>query len=271
MWLLAPLNQLRISIIFFIATIALLYHYHPTNQTYKLQNQKEKQTQIYPENFSVAVHPIDETYTSTKQEEVKQRQINPESFSVPAATTDDLRELAVLKAKQTPGWGNRNENEMYVYAPQEEYERLRFLYDINPPKMPLPFRSILTPETISRLQLDAVDRSTSLPQPYTDDEVIPTLGRFEHVGFILRGIHCIHSHSEKGILVGMFRALLVLGIGPAQLTLTRPMHKSRIEYVGRAMALAEINLDLAPCHHKLRQQDLLGRSGGGTRWAVAIR
>ncbi len=28
-----------------------------------------------------------------------------------AAITDDLRELAVLKAKQTPGWGNRNENE----------------------------------------------------------------------------------------------------------------------------------------------------------------
>ena len=187
MWFLAPRHQLRISIIFFIATTALLYHYHPTNQTYKLQNQKEKQTQIYPENFSVAVHPIDETYTSTKQEVKKQqRQINPESFSVPAATTDDLRELAVLKAKQTPGWGNRNENEMYVYAPQEEYERLRFLYDINPPKMPLPFQSILNPETISRLQLDAVDRSASLPQPYTDDEVIQTLGRFEHVGFILR-------------------------------------------------------------------------------------
>ena len=62
-WWLAPLNQLRVSVIFFIATTALLYHYHPTDQTYyKLQNQKEKQSQIYPENFSVAVHP-NETWT----------------------------------------------------------------------------------------------------------------------------------------------------------------------------------------------------------------
>lgn len=103
-----------------------------------------------------------------------------------AAITDDLRELAVLKAKQTPGWGNRNENEMYMYAPLEEYERLRFLYDINPSKMPLPYQSILSPTTISRLQLNAVDRSSSNTQPYSDDDVIRTLSRFEHVGFILR-------------------------------------------------------------------------------------
>ena len=154
-------RQLRISTVFFIATTVLLHHFHSNSD----------QT----------------TYASAKQE-VKQQQSNLEkTFPVAAPpTTDDLRELAVFKAKQTPGWGDRNENEMYMYAHPEEYERLRFLYDINPSKMPLPFQSILNPTTISRLQLDAADRSASPTQPYTDDQVIQTLSRFEHVGFILR-------------------------------------------------------------------------------------
>ena len=149
----------RISIIFLIAAVFLLCHYHPNND-----------------------HQL---YTSTKQAK-EQHQIKPDIISMAAPPTDDPRELAVLKAKQTPGWGNRNENEMYIYAPSEEYERLRFLYDINPSKMPLPFQSILNSETRSRLKLDAVERPASPTQPYTDDEVIETLSRFEHVGFILR-------------------------------------------------------------------------------------
>ncbi|KAL7429109.1 hypothetical protein ACHAXM_001540 [Skeletonema potamos] len=129
--------------------------------------------------------PHDPPYMRANQD-AKQSESDPQGISMTAAITDDLREFALLKAKQTPGWGNRNENEMYMYAPQEEYERLRFLYDINPPKMPLPFQSILSPTTISRLNLNAVDRSSSHTQPYTDDDVIQTLSRFEHVGFILR-------------------------------------------------------------------------------------
>ena len=146
---------------FFIATTVFLYHFHLNN---------------------------DQTnYTPEKHEE-KQQQSNPEKTLsvVDPPTTDDLRELAVLKAKQTPGWGNRDEDEIYMFAKPEAYDRLRYLYDINPSKMPLPFQSILNPTTISRLQLDAVDRSASPTRPYTDDEVIQTLSRFEHVGFILR-------------------------------------------------------------------------------------
>lgn len=132
--------------------------------------------------------PSDPGYMLTNQEVKKQsQQSNPQRISAATATTDDLRELAVIKAKQTPGWGrHRNENEMFMYAPQEEYEHLRYLYDINPSKMPLPYQSILSPTTISRLQLDRVDLFSSSTQPYTDDEVIQTLSRFEHVGFILR-------------------------------------------------------------------------------------
>lgn len=156
----------RVFTIILIATAVILAHYHTNDhQIHSSAKQAGEQHQIYPETI----------------------------ISVAAPTTDDPRELAVLKAKQTPGWGNRNENEMYMSAPSEEYDRLRFLYDINPSKMPLPFQSILTAETRSRLQLDAVDRSASPTQPYTDDEVIQTLGRFEHVGFILR----YSGHSDE--------------------------------------------------------------------------
>ena len=162
-------QQLRIAIIvFFVLSTALLHRHHPINQA---------DTDISP----------------TKQE-AKQRQMQPENILTEATiyNINDPREMAVLKAKQTPGWGDRNENEMYMYAAKEEYDHLQFLYDINPSKMSLPFQNMLDSETLSHLQLDGRSAPSSL-QPYTDDDCIQTLKRFEHVGFILR----YSGHSDE--------------------------------------------------------------------------
>lgn len=152
------LSRIRKIVVVFLSIAAIISFRssRPNDQPYSLQNQELKQQQILlPTNLQSDV------------------------------VTDDLREIAVMKAKQTPGWGIRNENEIYMLASDVEYDRLRFLYDINPSKMPLPYQSILSPETVSRLQLDD-NAGMTIAKSYTDDQVIQTLGRFEHVGFILR-------------------------------------------------------------------------------------
>jgi len=110
------------------------------------------------------------------------------------SSDDYLRESVVQAMKKTPGWkdadgknGRRklNINDMYIFAPREEYERLRELYEKDPASMPSPYHNMMSPQTISSLKLPPLESKRSYIKQYDATHVITTLKHFNRDGFIL--------------------------------------------------------------------------------------
>lgn len=107
---------------------------------------------------------------------------------------EDRRENAVQAMMKTPGWkvasngdGTKtlNVNDMYIFAPREEYENLREKYEKDPASMPSPYHNMLPPSTISSLNLPTLQSRHSYINPYDASQVIKTLKYFFALGFIL--------------------------------------------------------------------------------------
>lgn len=107
---------------------------------------------------------------------------------------DDLREAAVQAMMKTPGWKDAghwdgaetlNINDMYIFAPRGEYERLKGEYERDPASMPSPYHNMMSPSTIASLNLPTVASRHIYMKPYDASQVIKTLKHFFAQGFIL--------------------------------------------------------------------------------------
>jgi hypothetical protein len=107
----------------------------------------------------------------------------------------DLREAAVQAIIRTPGWHieiNMDKKvkatikEMYMFAPREDYERLKKKYSEDPSSMSPPYHSLLHPSTIASLNIPPKESKHSYIRPYGAAQVIKTLSHFDNEAFILR-------------------------------------------------------------------------------------
>ena len=130
---------------------------------------------------------------------------NSESIRRLLKEETDFREVAVQAMMRTPGWnaarqddsesnkmitdenkGILSVNDMYIFTPREEYERLNQKYTEDPSAMPSPYHSLLSQSTIAGLNLPTKDARHNFIRPYNATQVIKTLSHFNSHGLILR-------------------------------------------------------------------------------------